>query len=145
MGALIRRCAQLCAQIALLFACNSASAYWLVAGADVTAEYSVSPQKACEFVGIARIGRVLPYRIAWLQDGGGLGGFYSVGFDVAGPALPNPENDYRPYSCSWPHCIIEEQYAHELFYRPDPSSITVRLDGPVEVRPSKTGGTSNIT
>lgn len=116
-------------------------------GAGLPAEYNVSPQKACEYVGISRIGRVLPYRLAWILNEGNRAneGFYGPGFDVPGPALPNPENNYTPYSASAPYCVIEEQYANRLYYYPEPSSITLRLDGPVELRPAKVGGTSSIT
>src|SRR4051812_14883344 len=53
--------------------------------------------------------------------GGEYDGFYRAGFEVAGPALPNAENNYQPYTPSRPYCIIAEASAYTLHYYKHPT------------------------
>lgn len=115
--------------IGLMLLCHSnwARAEWDVGGIVIPA-YSNSPQRACEYLSIHRVGHVLPYRLGWLSTlrGSNSGGFYAPGSDVPGPPIPNAENNYTPQTPdSRMFCIMEETLANQLFYYPDPKIIAI--------------------
>lgn len=130
--------------LCLLWQASLAHAEWIIGGI-VPGEYRNTPQRACEYVGIYRVGSPRPYRLTWLREGGDAGGFYRRGFDVPGPALPNPENNYAPFTPSRPYCILDETYTFEMRWGPDTQSLTLLPVTPLETRPSGTGGVSTIT
>ncbi len=104
----------LCACTAM-FAADAALACWDVAGVVPSSEGN-TPQRACEYASTIGRGFALSTRLAWLREGGQEDGFYRAGFEVAGPALPNAENNYQPYTPSKPYCIIAEASAYTLHY-----------------------------
>lgn len=88
---------------------------------------------------------VKPYRLTWMLQQGYSGGFFRSGFEVAGPPLPNAENNYTPYTPnSIPYCILSEEYAEPIAYGLDQPKEVLVLSGPSQVRPSNTGGYAEV-
>lgn len=146
IGLPLRRIAHVLCACTVMFSADAALACWN-ACSIVPPKNGGTPQKACEYAGIERAGHVIPYRLAWLREGGGYEGFYHPGFEVPGPTLPNPENNYQPYSPSQPYCILDEQNVCPLDYYGYPSCdavplLQVALTLPTETRPASTGGVS---
>lgn len=108
---------------------NLVYAGWDALGGETIPAYSDSPQHACEYISIYRQRRALPYRIAWVLPQGQEAGFYRPGFDVQGPPIPNPENNYTPpASLVRMYCIVQEELAFPLFYYPDPKPKIIAID-----------------
>lgn len=130
-----------------------ADAGWYTnSGVDTPAAYRGSPQSACDYVSIGRSGTVVPYRIAWVLDKGVASGIYTPGFDVAGPPIPNPENNYAVPGDPQMYCIFHENVAYMLLYSPDrnPQKKIVAIDpghGGTKCasKGTKTGGDTGTT
>ena len=116
----LKRIAELLCACTAMFAADSTLACW-DACSVVPTKNGATPQTACEFASAEGVGHARPFRIGWIKEGGDYEGFYHVGTDVPGPPIPNPENDYRPYSPSAPYCIIDEFSLCRLDYYKSPS------------------------
>ncbi len=113
-------------------------------GNPTPSPYSESPQSACDYVSLGRFGSVVRSRIAWVSDMGYSSGLYTPGFDVQGPPIPNPENNYAVLGAPQMYCIFYESIAYRLLYEDEAANLRMTLTGSTETRPAGTGGQSEI-
>ena len=122
-----------------------ANAFWVASGGPLGVRED-TPQAACQKeVNAIYPGQIPPTRVVWISPEGQAAGHYRPGFDVPGPALPNPENNYVPQPPG-AHiaCVYWEEFVHFLRYEKDTPTSALALTGPAETRPTGTGGTSEI-